>query len=411
MPHYFTKRLVPAGTFEMINGQRVNVTTERLEEWAKKHGRLREKGKYVPLPKGHFTDDNKPTDTPPSKHLDKVWLAGDGWLTGQLIAATDEDANEIVDMKHVSIGTMNSVQAGDEVIEDVIAHVALTKNPVVKNQGDPLKTFEDNTIVLAFSADGMVEDTESDDKPITASVESAIKVLSDLGLALPEDTVEGNFIDRVVTVGNALLHSKKQEGDDETDVDEPPKGATTRKPAPIAMSKEIQFALDLLQENGILDGDQPYTEESLKAKAGVKTEPEVRLSADQEAMLTLARKNIIDGVKNRIQGYVNSGDLPKPVAEKIAKEMLPKHEIRFSKDGEPIKQPLDHVLDTIEMLGAGSQFKNTSRQQVRMEDGQFVVNFSEGDDYQILDPPQQTVGSYREPTDAEAEALADELFA
>jgi len=398
----YTKRLVPAGRFKMADNQVVSIDQNRLKDWAEKHAKLRAGGYFVPLPSSHYDDDNAPTKTKPDRHLDKVWLAGDGWLTGTMTAETQADADEIWSRKHVSIGTFKDFEG----TQDVIAHVALTENPVVKGQGELLENKAKYDIALAFGNEDLVSEGVGNESEVTATVENAIEVLAELGLTLPDDTTDANIVERIVTAGNAV-NAVKQESEDELNVDEAPAGAGVQEPSPIAMSKELDFVASLLSEQGVKNPatGKAFTATDLTEETATK--PTVALSAEQNALVEFSRQSAIKSYEDRLREVVHSGRETKATVEAAANEHLPNLVIAFDENGKQKKQTLDYLLENWEarpkniILGA--------HDQVEKVDGAFQLNLSK-DEFKRFEIPEPVEFANVVMNKAKAKSIADEII-
>ena len=372
MPRSFTKRIVRPGSYKLANGSVVDIDADRIEKWNAKHAELRKQGFNIPIPLDH-SEDAVPTKKPLTRRVDKSWIDPTGWLTMELVADTDEDANLIREVKDVSLATFETMEGLD--MADFIGHVALTGDPVVKDQGDVMPNAP--AIAMSLSMSMSVEDPP---QPTIHTAGSVLQKLAKLGIELPPDTNESNILERLgIGLSVLLSQQKKMEGD----VDTPPNGAKTQKPSPIAMSAELRFALSKLKEAKVFDAEgNPFTEETI-ATAVASQAPTLEMSASDKAAVREANERFALDYKSRIEACVSNGQITPDVAQKRGQELLDNQRVVFSNAGERQMQQIDYVLEAWEAIPHGAVIA-----------GQSPTGYKKaiaGDQFSLGTPPKMTI--------------------
>lgn len=233
----------------------ITITEDRLKHWQATAELMGEKGLRIPAP--FFHDPNAvPVNLELSKEVadsknnagfwSKLWLADDGWLMGELEVPRAEDAEKIgTTIKGASLYAPPKWEEGGESWEDAITHIALTNKPVI-HEGADFETALSLSLDDAGGYDAASDEGDSD-KNSSTNLESALKVLSELGLELPDDTTDQNFLQRVCIAGTAVLSHQKKNKKDGEGVTQMPQGAKVKKPSPIAMATETTTALSVEQ--------------------------------------------------------------------------------------------------------------------------------------------------------------------
>lgn len=372
MGRRFRKKIIAPGIY---NG--IEVTAERIKHWGKQAAKMLQKGLLTPCPYYH-DKEVKPVRKPVPEDentkinagfWDKIWVDKSNVLWGEVEAAHDEGAQAIgKSARQCSLAAMPKWEEGGEQWEDVITHIALT-NKAKAPTGDefvPVVAMSELTPFSVFSL-SMLDDeqefgvgggeldkdppAEDDDGAASAGLDSLLPQLAKFGIALPRDTDETNFIERLTTALTALNSQKKeQEGDDLT---KQPPGSKTQKPSPIAMSHELQFAADLLKEAGLKNPDtnEPYTVEAIKEKAESKQKKAyVSMSLADQAKVGWAEQESINVLKKRIDACVHDGQITPAYAKKHATPGLEAFSIEFDDNQQRIVQPIERLLEAWEAL-------------------------------------------------------------
>ena len=227
------------------------ITPDRLQKWAETANTMIGKGIKIPAPYAHYDQDGKAPSPvilgKSSELIDPTTNKPIGWrsdlnagfwedfqVDGDELKATldvpDKDADKIGStIKETSIYVDPSYKDGNgDSYEEPLLHVALVTHgrdmgqPNFEVDGSPSK------VAMSFALSNEIGAQDS-------SLQNAIETLRLLGMNLPEDTNEENFIERIVVAGGQMAADKATAENDS--VTTPPPGSEV-KPPTVAMSKE-----------------------------------------------------------------------------------------------------------------------------------------------------------------------------
>jgi hypothetical protein len=261
---------------------------QRIAHWARQFHAMRSEGLNIPVSWGHQKDavpcygdelsqraywlsrynagyvgDMK--DDPRSGTLSSILdvpgceLDGDSLVTWVELA----DGRRVkTAIKEVSAAIKDWTDGRGKVWKDAIVHVALTPHPVAHGTGgfspeSLLNTLDANneavtlslaSVLYTLGSSPMADDNDNDDRPKKdsdkptkeGSLSKALGVLANLGLTLPDDTNDGNFIERIIVAGTALDGKGGGLDDDLDDLGEPAEGAP---PAPVQEERPVMLSL------------------------------------------------------------------------------------------------------------------------------------------------------------------------
>jgi hypothetical protein len=413
----FRKQIIRPGKYDGHD-----ITLERIKHWESQFNRMREKGFLIPCPYFHDQEANpvrEPSlDDANTKNnagfWDKLEVDEKGILWGE-VEAVDEDAAKVIGKaaRQCSLAAPKKWKQGDEEWNDPITHIALTNKakaptgdefvPVVSMSNEqPYEVYSLEMLAYEENEPDSVEDANSN---TAVGLDTALDLLGKHGIALPDDTSELNFLDRLITALTAIAsNEKKQEGGN--DLTKKPEGSKTQKPSPIAMSHELELAVELLNSKKLKDPEtnQPFTVEGLKAAAEAKRkEAYVSLSAEDQAKVKWAEQSAIKAISSRVQTCVDNMQVAPARAKEFIDRLNEDFRIEFSEDGQQRKQWFDYVLEQWETNPRGA----VTGEKVPME--QFSVSFDAAN-MRLEQRPQEGNGA-AEMTEEEAEKLADEIHA
>jgi hypothetical protein len=258
----FKKKILTPGTYR-IKGQDHQLTTERFRKWVSNFRKLKKAGYDTPSPFYHDKNAKPVRLGAGKKDVDsynnggwwnRLWVAKkDGARWGELDVQDDAKAQKIIkgEIKEVSPAISPTFETSEGDFSDVVTHIAMVTQPVAGRQ-EPFEAlsashqfFARSLALTSNQANGEPKlDSESEEedategswsfvmaqekpaskgavvmpkKPTpeqdqamevpeaaTAGVEDALKILNDLGLVLPKDTDEKNFIERLITAACAI---------------------------------------------------------------------------------------------------------------------------------------------------------------------------------------------------------------
>lgn len=377
MPKTFTKEVIRPGTYwpRGADGKpyRLDVSIDRIRHWSKETNRLIKGGSNVPMPWVHTKEavpwiegKPRPGSYDNGAYLKRLRVRKDGMLVAELEAGTDEDAEKIgKTVKDVSFFTPSKewTDGNGKKYKDVFTHLAMVNHPIVVGQenfvpADGLAL----SLSMAVHAPGSSHEGElgnPDQSSPKNRLESILELLAEHGLALPDDTDEVNFADRLYTALTAVKSSKEQEEGDAARLESPPEGAKRQQPAPLAMAHdELQFAIDTLTlglENPTTKS--AWTSDELKAAHAISeaAKPKLEFSAEQQAQINAVQVQAKVPLLARIQELAKRKVITPTYAQDRLMPMLNSVELTFSQEGgvEP-NTPLHIILETLEALSPGA---------------------------------------------------------
>lgn len=356
----FVKDIIRPGTYHPWGpgGKRyqLDISPERIAQWAKTFNELRANGNRIPAVLGHDAQAVPvaigAAPPGPAKNVgywESVSVANDGTLYGIL----DTDAETVAKVRDVSLWAEPLWKDGKGIeYKDAITHIALVNHPIMPGQ-DAFVPAPVGGLALCMSADSLADDAKADKARAFLSLETILDLLADLGIGLPGDTNETNFFDRLGTALTVLKSSKeKEEGEEDGNVEK----AKPAKPAAVVMSHNTfeQFAVGLLTS---LDppgrAGKPYTEQELRSAFDAQKPQPLPLSADVQRQLDYATSAMRQSYRDRLAQFVKDGRIPKATADSIAKT-LEAAPIALSAEAKPASEPLDLIFSAIENIPKGS---------------------------------------------------------
>jgi len=309
------------------------VTADFLREVCKNTNEMLAAGIKIPAPYIHKTSDGiypGPLTEKDGEEVDAATLQPKNWssdinsgfwedftFSGDGIEAVLDSPNDNIGktIQDTSIYTTPEFEDGfGRKWKNVIRHVALVTTPVEPNQENFIKISEDeNALAMSFCMADEVTGANTQQGNIPAIVRL---IKQKIGIDLPGDTTEFNFLDRLLTILTSL---PEEEG--EEDLTGKPLGAQVQS-SPVIMSNENENLEKI---------------EALEARAN-------KLLA---AHLDQVKKVFTERIKNLIQ----KGKIGKDYAEKQlfpAVEGLVMSLDDMSETGEFAKTPLEMSLDMLD---------------------------------------------------------------
>lgn len=224
------------GSVKMVREEK-QITKDQIASWESNFLKMREKGLLVPAPFYHdlsalpLTPEEKATlDAAQRTEANRTKNNAGYWehmfrdANGNLHGIIDVDVPEYQErmgksFKECSLLALPKfVDGTGEEWKDSILHVAVVTNPIVPAQDNfkPIESQED-ALAIAMSQCLPEESPAPEVKPTVALVKEdgtamslgdLTAVLPQLGITLPQDTNEQNFMDRLLTAATALVASK-----------------------------------------------------------------------------------------------------------------------------------------------------------------------------------------------------------
>ena len=252
MAKAFRKSMLKIGTYHSPDGE-VEITPERLQHWSQEFGKLTSAGQVVPM---HWDHSDKLEDLQPISmdsfarrdrsaansvgRLTKFNVAPDGQSAEIEFVTLTSDATEKTKNNAVYVSPVIFPEWKDgagNTYTDVITHMDIVDHPVDHSQGParpvkcairmgygkPYKMSEENmededkkakdeeTVdVEDVTEMGMDEEMPMPEEPAGPSIQDVMQALGRLGLVLPSDTDESNFVDRVRTAAIAKAAGEQE---------------------------------------------------------------------------------------------------------------------------------------------------------------------------------------------------------
>ncbi|MEL7264321.1 MAG: hypothetical protein AAFP69_05855 [Planctomycetota bacterium] len=282
------------GTHRSPDGE-VVVTADRLQRWARTFAAMTANGQVIPMHWDHSTSQDELVPVPMSVYQTKDRSAKTA--IGRMIdfqpgsderGAFAEIKYEVRDEDAVKKFDQNTVQVSPVIFErwsdgggnqytDPITHLDAVVHPVDHGQS-PAERIEESATICCGIRMGLSPKVyrlgKQDEEPATKSPDSTtatptakpdesgpsvkvtLKALASLGLTLPPDTNESNFLERVHTAAIAAAGADPMSSDTETEVAEPQVDMLSLNAKQAlafgerAHRKEVQRGLDQLKETG-----------------------------------------------------------------------------------------------------------------------------------------------------------------
>lgn len=384
-PTTFRKKIIQPGTYYVPKKgggtTELKVDRKRSEGWAVTLKRMLDNGLQIPAPWQH--DSSEPTPFSqngkkaiPSKnnagYWRKFWTEKDGSLYGELEVDNPEDAKKVgTNVTEVSPYIKPTWTDGaNNSYEDVFTHVALVTHPVIPGQDNFSQVDSESSqpaIALSLSMLDPEFALSVQVEPDAAELfESILQGLRGIGVVLPEDTTDENFLDRL---RSALLQKQTdvQEAKKAGSLTVPPPGSQ-EQPAPLVMSApDIQTSLISAKDSketilskiasalGLKKSSEPSGEKTISiTPTGTISMSQAIISetaGDQNhpAMIAL-RKQAVNGYKDRIRTLYGQGKITADYANKELNPIL--DDLALSFDGEGNQEPtvIDQILSPLESL-------------------------------------------------------------
>lgn len=414
----FTKRIIRPGTYTVPRADgtraRVHIGPQRISKWLSTFDAMKKVGLGIPAPWRHeekalpvrLDGDQKDTNAFNNAGFWKrLWVDDkDGSLYGEVDVPREEDADRlgktVVDVS--LLAKPKWVDGSGNEYDDALTHIALVTHPVAKDHDNFRPSPSESEAIACSLCDLlMAEDVTPAPsggagnasigdgvKASSATVKDALTMLSkmDPPITLPEDTNSQNFLERLVTALNALSAAAAagDEEDKNTSISEPPSGSK-EKPGPIAMANEPKEPL--------------------------------KLSAEDQAAINWARKTSSVAYQSRIEACVKQGKITPKLAKETALPLLKDLQLSFDAEGQPVKTPLDMVLEAWEAIPANSVLTGRSPRSARATKGSvftseafsLTAGMEEIGNAQLDDESDPTEEKFAL-TEEEADKIVDEQF-
>lgn len=408
----FIKDIVSVGRYEIPDGRggvrEHEISLDRLRKWANTFNSMRESGIRIPCPFNHDvnavpvqlgSDGTLASSQENAGFWDALWVDEDqGKLMGVLDAHGEgSDPNSpagkisnTIRETSVYVRPQGWKDGKGRDWEEPILHIAAVTHPIQPGQDNFQPLAEDIAIAMAFKADKTTTKAkpkakssslplppgESDgvdattptnpdkvlgsEKPDVAamggSMSDVIGMLKDIAkIALPEDTNEQNFVERLRIALTQKSISEEDEEDEGT-VFQPPEGAALRNaPFVMAFSQQQIEAIVQAKINNPATG-KPFSASDLQSAGTVDAEVVMshpkfaELTNSMNTMLNTLTEQAKSAYKGRIETLVKTGRAGKTYADATLMPMVDSLVMSFGPEGKPVTQPLDIVLNTLEAL-------------------------------------------------------------
>ncbi len=283
------KPIVSEGVYRLADGNLAVIPSARINHWASEGMRFLNAGNKIPLPWSHIDPaTKKPVVMGP--HLERSDINGGFWtsliseyvhdinpVTGQpygqtLIGYADVPGDPLdpntpagklgTTVKETSIYAKDFVDGRNQAFHDVPLHVAAVTHAIQPGQPNFSIAMSQYVSPVSMAAappptappaggtpkaevppkdesdtnDGQNKPGLNQPSAGGASVQQVIESLRTCGIALPPDTNDANFLERLmVALGQKAISDGGDSNPDGT-LNQPPEGASIKQPAPVAMS-------------------------------------------------------------------------------------------------------------------------------------------------------------------------------
>lgn len=350
-----------------------------------------------------------------------------GVLYGELDVANQADADKIgTSVQEVSPYVKTEFEDGlQRKWQDSVLHIALVTNPVMPGQqnferlptpaaatapGSPAVSAEHgialslsnflappnvdipDSVLLSMDQDEATDTPDEEmpeETPVDspnpgqtsasgASIQDALNALREIGLDLPEDTHEGNLVERIVVASRAISTATGG-GSNQPDPNDP-NAQHQEMPTPIAMS--------------LGNGTMPNTNLTVDDRVAAFAVRQARKSYDA-----------------RIDQLIASGRISAAYRDAHLKPLMEGFQLSLDEAGAATPTAIDHLLDALEAIPASSTLNGgtvTTRKDgkvnVKKEGRTIALSLAE-------EPlPAEYEGDTNEVTDADADRVVEELF-
>ncbi len=374
-----------------------------------------------PIKSGEYID---------SKNNAGFWLdlniSKDGDLEGKLEVPLPEDAQKVgTTVKEASPLIREKYTDGTgKIWEDCLSHIALVTHPVQPGQDNfapadyvPVKEGEYAIALSNFvsaladgdqtpSSSSAPKAPESPAPPVTSpaggsfTIQDAIAFLRKTGVSLPDNTTEGNLVERICIACQAIEGTNEEEELDDAN-------GATEQPRPIAMSTVVGVAgaggmagtggspppvepAIMLSTNGTIASATPLPpgttpNQPTSPTQSTPSSPEKpgdvamsNLQAQNDKLLAIATSSAKQSIAARIKNLIDKGRLTQTEAKELFEPHLAGFQLSLHPEtGEPIPGQLEVMLSTLEKTrgGAGHLLNGHSQQAPASLEGMVgVVN-------------------------------------
>lgn len=408
----FIKDIVSVGRYEIPDGKggvkEHQISLERLRKWANTFNHMRDSGIRIPCPFNHDPnavpvqlgqDGTLASSQENAGFWDALWVDEDqGKLMGVLDAHgenTDPNSpagkiSNTIRETSVYVRPQGWKDGKGRDWEEPILHIAAVTHPIQPGQDNFQPLAEDIAIAMAFKtpekkdkakpkaksaslplppgeSDGVDATTPTNpdkvlgsEKPdvtsMGGSMGDVLEMLKAVAkIALPEDTNEQNFVERL-RIALTQKSVSEEEEEDEGTVYQPPEGAALRNaPFVMAFSQQQIDALVQAKVNNPATG-KPFSASELQSAGTVDAEVVMshpkftELTNSMNSMLNTITEQAKSAYKTRVETLVKTGRAGKTYADATLLPMVDSLVMSFGPEGKPMVQPLDIVLNTLEAL-------------------------------------------------------------
>lgn len=394
----FKKKVLEEGVYQSPDGV-INITKDRIKHWAESFKKMKTAGLKIPIPWGHHSKaipDYDEREFYESKYnggyIEDLQSDKDGALVAIIDIPREEDSTRIgTSVKEVSPQIETAWKDGKgNVWSDVITHLALVTHPVVPGQDNFEAINDDPTPVGAtrlslknkINKNGDSDMAKKADDEVVAKPEKEPKakdnlfeghanehsgidpelldLLGSIGLIIPEDTTEEDFIPALKASAATLKHKLDEEGGNSKDEDDllggldlsgledalgGAGGAEDAASKPAEENVEDMSAVD--NKKGPVMEQQPAMSMSLN-----KNNLETELAA-VKSQLESSHK---DSLRNQVDLLLTQGKITPVIAERLKNEV---GRYKLSLNGET--SLVQSQIETFKLMPEGSAWGNDEK--------------------------------------------------
>lgn len=373
------------------------ITPERIQHWVDQFQAMNKAGISIPAPWRHdlsigaLSDEQKKQLIEREKNegsrlnagfWENLFVDHDASLHGILDVPLDDDYQRVgKTVKETSIYTVPKyVDGNGNEWNDVIYHVALVTHPIETGQENFQRDTQEGKVELlppvtsdvaeesfAVAMSQIVMSTEQPSIDGQTSVQGVVEVLKQFGLVLPNDTVLSNLVERITSIGPAVIAARS-----------------------MSNSADPMASLKTGVESGKL-----YEPKKGFAMSQTEYKSVDPASPEGKALVGLQTRRITE----RLTGLVESGRISAEYVKQTVQPMLEGCAMSLTIDDEGNLGPtsVDHLLTALEAIPAAASLTG---KKVKDKTGKVVVGGTamnleapNGDDVEMTEEKAQEIAT------------------
>lgn len=400
----FKKKVLEEGVYQSPDGV-INITKDRIKHWADSFKQMKSAGLKIPIPWGHHSKaipDYDEREFYESKYnggyIEDLQSDKDGALIAIIDIPREEDSTRIgTSVREVSPQIETAWKDGKgNVWSDVITHLALVTHPVVPGQ-DNFEAYNDAPVPAGatrlslknkIKKNGDSDMAKRDEDEVVSKPEKygkgekadknifeghanehtgidpeLLDLLGSIGLIIPEDTTEEDFIPALKAAAATLKHKLDEEGGSSKDEDD------------LLGGLDLSGLEDALGGAGAGEGKQEAgkqpAEENVEDMSAVDNKKGPVMEQQPAMSMSLGKNNVEselaavksqlesshkDSLRNQVDLLLTQGKITPVIAERLKNEV---GRYKLSLNGET--SLVQSQIDTFKLMPEGSAWGNEEK--------------------------------------------------